>query len=54
MIDLDEKIFKCSRCNHFREKTALDFGFICPVHGLKLIRCGTLRDFKNYYDQRRP
>jgi hypothetical protein len=44
MVDFNEKIYKCSNCIHFREKTASDFGMICPVHGSVLRQVGTLRD----------
>lgn len=44
MVDYEERIYKCPKCSHFREKTAEDFGFQCPVHGSHLRLVGNLRD----------
>lgn len=53
MLFMNEIIYKCPWCGHFREKTALDFDFECPIHGLRLRKVGTLLDLKQYYDSYR-
>lgn len=48
MIDFNEKIYKCPQCSHFREKTAKDFGMVCPVHSRNLRLVGTIRDLYRF------